>query len=170
MKLKIDEHTTFARIAPFVDVVENDRKLLDAAWEYLFGCGFWEMTIDDFCDMAEGKCEKFKVLAFEQGELTAFGYVVIRDFKAQAEQLIAIGNRLTIRGEGGADATDTEKLTLFEAMAFFVREFFGLHSFAEAARVSVGDWLLAKKHDYCKRMAEKRAADAMKKRLKTKTR
>ena len=169
MRLAIDENTTFVAVSQFADKLVCDAGLVRAVWDYFFGCDFWQMTIDDFCDMAEGKSEKFKVLAFNEGELTAFGWVLMQTYKQRAEELIKVGERLTIKTEGAGDATEAEKVTTFEAMAFFVREYFGLHNFADAARVSVGDWLLAKKHTYCKQMAEKRATEAMKKKLKMKS-
>ena len=168
MKLKIDENTTFVSVSQFADTMLKDPTFVREVWEYFFGCDFWRMTIDDFCDMAQGDSDKIKVLAFNNGELTAFGWVLLQSFKSQAEDLIKVGERLTIKGENTGDVTEAEKLTTFEAMAFFVREYFGLRSFAEAAQVSVGDWLLAKKHTYCKAMSEKRATDAMRKKLNKK--
>jgi hypothetical protein len=154
-------------VALFAEQAADNAAVIAAAWDWIFGCNFWGLTIDTFCDLAAGKCDTLTAKATEDGELTVYGLALIKDFKRQAEAFGKLVERLSPPADAAErTAAEAVKLTMFENMAFFARDFFGLRSFEAASKVSLNEWLMARKAKYAAVMVERAMIKEHNKRLK----
>lgn len=155
-RLKIDPTTKVSEVALFADQAADNVAVIAAAWDWFFGGDFWSLTIDAFCDLAAGKYDALTSKATRDGELTVYGLALIKDFKRQAETFAKLVERLSPPADAAERAaSEAVKLSIFENMAFFARDFFGLRSFREASNVSLNEWLMARKAKYAAVMVER---------------
>lgn len=156
MQVKITASTKYNDVALFADQMAANETVKAEAWSHIFGHDFWSLTIDEFCDLSAGESERLARRAIYEGELTVYGYALLVDFKAKAVALGEAVERLSPpQNAAERAAAQAVKMTLFESMAFFARDFFGLKSFAEASRVTLGEWLMARKAKYTAVMLER---------------
>ena len=154
MKVKVDEHTRLADVAYMADAMFCPA-LADAARAH-FGVSDWyAITIDTFCDLTAGDWSAF---GFVTVDMTLYEWALLRDFRDFAAGFCDVLGRLVVPAtlaEKTASAGLPE-LTAFEFMAGFARRFFGLKSFLDGGEVTLGEYLLARKEDYRRQMAERR--------------
>lgn len=169
MQIRLNENTTFAEYYVCADELERDANAVRTAWQYVFGHGFWELSLDEFCDMAEGRCDQFAAKAIKNGMLTMFGWLVLQDFKQKAAEFGQSVERLSPPATSAERlAAESIRTTLFESMVYFAREFFGMHSFREASEVTLNEWMMARKAQYVRVMTERAVQAEMRKKYRTK--
>ena len=166
-RLRIEPATKVSDVALFAEQAADNAAVIAAAWDWCFGCGFWDLSIDTFCDLAAGKCDALTAKATKDGELTVYGLALIKDFRRQAETFGKLVERLSPPADAAERAaSEAVKLSMFENMAFFARDFFGLRSFRAASNVSLNEWLMARKAKYAAVVVERAMIREHNKKLK----
>lgn len=154
--LKVDRHTTPAELAPFsACITEASRlRIREAAVRDRFGeAGFWGMTIGDLVTVMGGDDRPL----YRSGGRTVYDMAVVEAFKAWMDDFIATLKGLTLPPTPltAGTTSGTRPNTFEESVYIFCRQYFGLTSFALADRLTVADYLLARKDDYNKAVIDR---------------
>jgi len=163
MKIKIDETTTASQFAVFLPELVKNESLRKAAWNYFVKKDFYSLTVDEFCTLVEDGTWKERTLT-ASGEITLFGLVFSEDLRKFVEEFTRALKAYTIISSDTSGSS--VQCSMIESMIFFCREFFGLPNFKVASEITIGDYLLAKKYDYMRTVAEKNAIKKYKQSIK----
>jgi len=152
MKLRVDKNTSAEIIALiFADLPqEKQKELKDAAVNHFLGGqgGFMFLKVGNFCDMCEGDFS-----AFFKSETKAFEYLFTLAFLDFVNIFIdklkefKVSDFLLSQEQKAVNAALPE-LTFYESIFIFSQSFFRLQSFDEVQKITVFDFLLAKKAAY----------------------
>lgn len=133
----------------YVDVLpfltdESRQKLLAKAEERK---PMYEMTLAEFFACCAGD---FSCVIADEKHPTTGELLWIERFKVFLEEIAKVLNALVmpLTPEQKKAAEACLPVEWQEGMLVFVRKYFGLRSFAEAERVTIADYLLAKKDEY----------------------
>lgn len=139
-------------------VSETERaKIAEAAEAFYFGDGgFWSLSVGDFIDITNGDIEK---VCKQDGSV--FAVYALRRFADFASTFVAAVEALVVpqTAEERAAMAVCREVTTAEAMLIFTRNYFGCQSFKQAATVSLGDYLIARKDAYNNAVAERKMAE-----------
>lgn len=145
---------------------EDKSKLIEAA-QRVFG-SYWSMSLSDFLECQKGD---FSCIGIgKRGECTVFAqYVWATGFAPFVESFVKTMKSLEVKQSGDEKRASASCLPLSfeEASIVFLQSYFGLHSFDEALRISLADYIIAKKSAYNKAIFERRMAEIQRQRLKT---
>lgn len=160
MKINLSaKYVQYADVLPFV--VSNE--LVEKAVEMVVP--FWELEIGQLFKFAESD---FSDIVPDDCEMSVAQYIWLQEFPKWLKSFVDICNKLTIQqtaeqkqASASCIATDWQ-----ESMLLFARAYFGLHSFAEAERVKVSEYLMAKKDDYNTKVFERNLTNIQRQKTK----
>lgn len=150
--MDIDLQKPYAEYAEYLQLLTaKSREDLSAAaekvhpmWELKIGV-FFRLCDGDFSDvMDKEKPKLWQVLWAER-------------FPKFIEEFLDVTKRLTLEPtpEQKAAAASCLPMEWQEGILIFARSYFGLHSFAAVEELTLGDYILAKKHDYNTALADR---------------
>lgn len=168
----VNEQTKWLAFQPFERYLQKGEveRLKAVAPQAVFGRdGYLSLTIADFNQIAMHGDLTGVLGNRSELELTVFEWYAISGLKEFFEQFAKDLEKFIVKADAKEEraAAACYKTGVVEGMLIFAREYFELHSFAEAERVTLADLLLAKKDTYNRAMFE-RAYQAQFKRDKRK--
>lgn len=159
--MKIDNSTlwqTFCLIEPHIKADDLQQVKDNAPAAVIGKGGYYALTIAQWHAITAGRIEDvFGEKIKDPLQLTAYEYYTITGLKAFAENYVKQLERFSVKSDTNEQAAQAVcfKVTMTEGLLIFAREYFGLHSFAEAEQITLADLLLAKKDTYNKTMFQK---------------
>lgn len=163
--MQVTENTLYADFAPFEEFVnKEDIAKIDKTAIELYG-DFNDMTIEKFSELTQLTPEQAKA---EYN--TVFKVHWLLQFKDFVEQFSKILSNFSLKPtpmEASASSVCYD-VSMLESMLVFSRDYFGLKSFAEAAKTKLGDYLIARKADYNTRAFERRFSELQMQKIKQK--
>ena len=158
--MKIDKHTLykdFAPIEPYVDASQLEELRRSAVAEKFGTGGFYDMTIGGLLDAMK---DDFDELQECHGE-TVFDVYRVAAFRQWLNEFIAVVEALTLRptAKQVAQSNGCKPLTFEESVYFFTRSYFGLKDFDSVRKLTVADYIMAKKDDYNKAVVDRNVAN-----------
>lgn len=117
----------------------------------------WEMTIGEFVAVCGGDLARLGDMR-DPTVLQVYWVHAFKDFGATLEKTL---KRLQVPMDAQEQqaAESMQKMGMAEGMLVFARNYFGLHSFAEAEGVKMIDYVIAKRDTYNQAIYSKRLAD-----------
>lgn len=163
--MQVTENTLYDDFAPFEEFVnKEDMAKIDKTAIELYG-DFNDMTIEKFSELTQLTPEQAKA---EYN--TVFKVRWLLQFKDFVEQFSKILSNFSLKPtpmEASASSVCYD-VSMLESMLVFSRNYFGLKSFAEAAKTTLGDYLIARKADYNTRAFERRFSELQMQKIKQK--
>lgn len=149
----IDEFTLYTTLAPIEKHLtkESVQELQKAAPVAVFGRdGYYSLTIEQLNLLYHNEVAEIVPNVEDTNKLTVFEYYTLLGLKGFIDEYVKALNacnvQLTADEERAAQAAGN--MQFIEGLLCFAREYFGLHSFADAGRTTLGDLLIAKKDTY----------------------
>lgn len=150
MKLRLNEHITFDAAAVLDNMTDESRERVRAAVLQQYG-RFEDIRLVDFIAFSNGDFTPYGIDANKPEEMTVAQYVWLYEFRKFVDLFNKINSGLSI-----PDTADTRKakigqksMSFAEYLLVFCRDYFGFHTFDEAAeRLTVSDYLTAAKDRY----------------------
>lgn len=144
MEININaKYSRYADILPFV--TDESRKELIA--KVIEKRNPYTLTLADFFACVKGD---FSCVVTDVDQPTTADVLWVENFVTFIEEFAAVLKRLSIPQT--AEQKQAQKNCLpvdwQEGMLVFARKYFGLHNFADAEKITIGDFLIAKKDDY----------------------
>lgn len=144
--MKIDEDTLYAEYASYVPYIsKQDQQRVAQAAQQKYG-NYYALDFDTFFGILGGD---YSVIG-DRTKGTAFQVLWMQGFAQFVETLSKTLEKLTIkpttrqaRAQEGTYAFDFKSNVLL-----FLRSYFGLHSFKEAGRLTIGEYLTARQDTY----------------------
>lgn len=149
--MDIDLRKPYAEYAEYLQLLTvKSREELSAAAEKVRP--MWELKIGELFRLCEGDFSSI----IEKTPLL-WQILWVERFPKFFEEFVRVVQRLTLEPtpEQKAAATGSLPMEWQEGILIFARSYFGLHSFAAAEELTLGDYILAKKHDYNTALAER---------------
>lgn len=147
----ITEWTKYVDFAPFDKYVRGrEKKSIMQAAEKRLG-SVWGLTIGRFAELIKGR--------FEIDENTTVLEVYWwRRFEEFCDEFAKICKRFTIKQDAHEmrAAQGLPEMSIVEGMLVFAKDYFGLHSFSDAEKITLGDFVLAKKASFINMTYQKR--------------
>ena len=133
---------------------------------------FWDLTIRELVEVLDGNTPK-RLAEWLDVELDAYRYIArLKGWKQWLEAFTDIMKSVGKAGKQTSLENYVERglpeMKAEESMLTFTRRYFYLNSFEEAEQVTLGDYYLARKDDYVKRLGERRARDWQEREMKKK--
>ena len=143
---------------------KGKQALRDAAVE-LYGDP-WQLTIGEFVAVSQNDLSRLGDLT----RPTVLQKYWIEAFHAFAEELTKALDALKMPQDAQemAAAECMRKVSMAEGMLVFARSYFGLHSFAEAEKVTMLDYVIAKRDKYNSAIYQRRLAELRAKKYRKK--
>jgi len=160
MKLKITERTKWNEICEIISTEHIKLLQEKIIGEYPFD--FYSIKISEFSELLNGNfsIELKKILTNEK--VTVFAFIQIKNsvekFLADFSKILKSYEIKQSNEEKRASANLPES-DLIESMLIFMQRFFGLKSFVEAEKMTIADFIIAKKADYTSKLYEKNLSD-----------
>ena len=150
MKIKINDTLTFEAAAVVDNLTDESREQVRAAVLQQFG-RFEDITLADFISYTNGDYTPAGIDREHPENMTVGQYVWLLEFRKFVDLFNKINSGLAVPET--ADAKKARKgqkpMTFAEYLLVFCREYFGFHTFDEAAeRLTVSDYLTAAKDRY----------------------
>lgn len=144
--MRIDERTTYAEyLAAEPYIKESDRMRVGALACKKFG-EYYALDFDTFFGLLSGDWS----LLGDLHQNTALQVVWAKEFEAFVTEFAEKIKRLTIAPTEKQERAriGTYNFDYKTSVLVFLRNYFGLHSFAEAGRLTVGEYLTARQDEY----------------------
>ena len=138
--MRIDNNTKLKDMSMFINFIDNADEIKAAALK-VYG-DYSELTISEFIELSE--------LRMEYEDITLYRYYWLLGFKDFVDSFLKAVDNMTVPqsvDERNA-AAKCLPVTLAESMLIFTREYFGLHSFEDAGKITLGEYLMARKDAY----------------------
>lgn len=161
--MDIDLLKPYAKYAEYLQLLtEKSREELSAAAEKVHP--MWDLKIGEFFRICDGD---FACIMDKDNPLL-WQVLWAERFPKFVEEFASVVARLTLEPtqEQKAAATGCLPMEWQEGILIFARSYFGLHSFAAAEELTLGDYILAKKHDYNTALTERNMHKQQMQRLK----
>lgn len=162
--MRVTSNTRYADFEPCeYAVTDEGRELLMAQAEDMYGRCV-ELTIDEFWGLASGDYSKLG----DMSNPSVLQVYWAKRFEQFCEQFTKTIERLHIEpreDEKRAQAGNL-KMSPQESMLLFTRSYFGLHSFYDAGKITIGEYLLARKDAYNDVKTKRAYADIQNAKLK----
>ena len=150
MKLRLNEHITFDAAAVLENMTDESREQVRAAVLQQFG-RFEDITLADFISYTNGDYTPAGIDKEHPENMTIGQYVWLLEFRKFVDLFNKINSGLSL-----PDTADTRKaktgqkpMSFAEYLLVFCRDYFGFHTFDEAAeKLTVSDYLTAAKDRY----------------------
>lgn len=164
--MQVTPETSYVEFAPYEAYVsKEDMAKIDKAALDMYG-NFTDMTIEKFAELTQLTPEK----AMKEYD-TVFKVRWLLQFKDFVEQFSKTVSNFSLKPtpmEASASSVCFE-VTMLESMLVFSRDYFGLKSFSEAAKTTLGDYLIARKADYNSKAFERRFSELQMQKVKQKS-
>lgn len=150
--MDIDLRKPYEKYAEYLQLLtaKSREELSDAAEKVR---PMWDLKIGEFFRLCDGD------FAFMMDKKNPLLWQVLwaERFPQFVEEFANVVARLTLEPtpEQKAAAADCLPMEWQEGILIFSRSYFGLHSFAAVEELTIGDYILAKKHDYNTALAER---------------
>ena len=160
--MKIDKYTLYRDFAPIEPYVEAPKleELRRAAVADKFGMEcFYGLTLGGLLDGMRGDFDAL----MDCGGDTVFDRYRIAAFCEWLKEFVAVVDSLTLKPtpKQRMQANGCKTLTFEESVYYFVRSYFGLHSFDAVRDLTVGDYIMAKKDDYNKAVVDRNISNSL---------
>lgn len=150
MKLRLNEHITFDAAAVLENMTDESRERVRAAVLQQYG-RFEDIRLVDFIAFANGDFTPYGIDTNKPEDMTVAQYVWLSEFRKFVDLFNKINSGLSL-----PDTADTRKaktgqkpMSFAEYLLVFCRDYFGFHTFDEAAeKLTVSDYLVAAKDRY----------------------
>ena len=150
MKLRLNEHITFDAEAVLDNMTNESCERVREAVLQKYG-RLEDIRLVDFIAFANGDFTPYGIDANKPDEMTVAQYVWLSEFRKFVDLFNKINSGLSI-----PDTADTRKarngqkqMSFAEYLLVFCRDYFGFHTFDEAAeKLTVSDYLIAAKDRY----------------------
>ena len=163
--MEITPDTLYAEFAAYEDYVsKEDMAKIDRAALDLYG-HFEDMTIEKFAELTQLTPEK--AMAEYSTVFKVRWLLQFKDFVEQFSKTVSNFSLKPTPMEASASSVCYE-VTMLESMLVFSRDYFGLKSFSEAAKTTLGDYLIARKADYNSKAFERRFSELQMQKIKQK--
>lgn len=164
--MEITETTLYTEFAPYEDYIsdEDKQKIREAAVQK-YG-QYAEMTIEKFAELTQLTPER--AMAEYNTVFKVYWLLGFKDFVEQFSKTISNFSLKPTPMEASASSVCFE-VTMLESMLVFSRDYFGLKSFSEAAKTTLGDYLIARKADYNSKAFERRFSELQMQKIKQKS-
>ena len=163
--MQIDGNAKYSEVAVLYEALTDNSKdaILESAMQHIRH--YYDLTIGEFDRLTNSD---WSWLIPTDKEPTLLQYVWVSNFAAFCEDFAKAVANLSIRPNADQQAAQKYcvKVSVHEGMLFFAREYFGLHSFAEADKVTLGEYLLAKKQTFNRDVYEREYALIQQNKLK----
>lgn len=143
--MDIDLRKPYAEYAEYLQLLTaKSREELSEAAETIRP--MWDLKIGEFFRLCDGD---FSGIMDKENPLL-WQVLWAERFPKFVEEFANVVQRLTLEPtqEQKAAASGCLPMEWQEGILIFARSYFGLHSFAAAEELTLGDYILAKKHDY----------------------
>lgn len=161
--MDIDLRKPYAEYAEYLQLLTaKSREELSAAAEKLRP--MWDLKIGEFFRLCDGD---FACIMDKENPLL-WQVLWVERFPKFVEEFANVMQRLTLEPtqEQKAAAVGCLPMEWQEGILVFARSYFGLHNFAAVEELSLGDYILAKKHDYNIALTERNMHKQQMQRLK----
>ena len=161
--MDIDLRKTYAEYADYLQLLtEKSREELSDAAENVRP--MWDLKIGEFFRLCDGD---FSCVVDKENPLL-WQVLWSERFPKFVEEFANVVQRLTLEPtpEQKAAAVGCLPMEWQEGILVFARSYFGLHSFAAVEELTLGDYILAKKHDYNTALTERNMHKQQMQRLK----
>lgn len=162
--MKITNKTKYADFEPLEQfITPEDVSNLKAAAELEYG-NCYNLTIDQFWGVLSGNYE----LLGDLTNPTVYQYYWRKRFDEFAEEIGRACEQMTIHPTPDEEQCQigTVKMQPMEAMLIFVRSYFGLPSFVEAGKRTMGEYMTARKDSYNKQRMQRNFEELQRKKFK----
>ena len=163
--MTITDKTLYEDFAPLEKVLtDGSVRELKASAERNYG-NCYELTIDQFFGIANGDLS----LLGDMQQPTVLQVYWQKRFAEFCTELTKACERLSIKEPNEAKiSSGCVEMTALEGMLIFTREYFGLPSFFEAGKRTMGEYLTARKDKYNAARRQKNFEQIQREKLKTK--
>lgn len=160
--MKVNKGTTYKDFEPYEPYVSDDdkAKIKKAAIAAKFGDnGFYAMKVGAF--LSAYHCD-FGVL-YDDGGTTAFDVYRAAAFADWLKDFCDVLDNLTMKPDlrQMKSQQGCVAMTFDESVFIFCRNYFGLQRFDDVLKLSVADYLMAKKDDYNRQVIDRNASKQM---------
>jgi hypothetical protein len=163
--MRITEDTLYTDFVPYEDFISEEDKLhIAAAAVELYG-DYNSLTIEKFAELTQLTPEQ--AMAEYNTVFKVYWLLGFKDFVEQFSKTISNFSLKPTPMEASASSVCFE-VTMLESMLVFSRDYFGLKSFSEAAKTTLGDYLIARKADYNSKAFERRFSELQMQKIKQK--
>lgn len=145
---------------------ESIQQLKQAAEQQFTNC--YNLTIDEFWGVVNGNYELLGNLE----KPTVYQTYWLKRFADFVDELSNACERLSLRPTPEMEQCQNGvvKIQPMEAMLVFTRSYFGLPSFADAGKRTIGEYLTARKDDYNTKRVQRNFEELQKRKLRSKSR
>ena len=164
--MRITSNTLYRDFEVFEQAItQESMQDLKAAAERKFG-NCYNLTIDEFFGVVGGNCS---ILGDGLNNPTVLQVYWLKRFKDFSEELLHICERLTIKDPSREHLQNgCVKLEPMESVLIFTRDYFGLPSFMEAGKRTMGEYITARKDKYNEARMQRNAEEETRRKLKLK--
>lgn len=157
--MRIDKETKYFAVAPLLRCLptEKIKEIEQKAVECVLGAdGFMGLTIGQLIRLMNSDITAI-IGTKDPNEITVFDYYTINQIRTFVDDYIGKleGLNPIPTNEERAAQKICLKVSAAEGFLLFAREYFGLHSFSDAEKVTLADFLIAKKDVYNKAMYQR---------------
>lgn len=152
------KYVDFADYEEYLSESEKERITEAAAVAYLGVGGYYNLTLSALIRLCANDINALNDLPIEVG--TVFCVYFFRGLSKFINDYITTLSKLTIKPTAKEQTASNAgvRLTFGETVLIFAREYFGLRSFAEAEKVTLDEYLIAKRDSYNKMRFEREMA------------
>ena len=144
--MRIDKTTKYSEFEPIEKYVpDSQKKAITNAAESLYGC-MYDLEFGEFWNVANGDFSRLGNLE----DPTVFQVYWLKRFDEFTKEFADTLNKLHIKptAEEQRASEGCLKISWGESILVFLQKFFGLKSFKEAEKITLGEILIAKRAQY----------------------
>lgn len=144
--MRIDKNTKYREFEPIEKYVpDSQKKAITNAAESLYGC-MYDLEFSEFWNVANGDLSRLGNLE----NPTVFQRYWLKRFEEFTKEFAETLNKLSVKqtSEEKRAADGCLKISWGESVLVFLQKFFGLKSFKEAEKITLGEILIAKRAQY----------------------
>ncbi len=144
--MRVDETTKYHEFEPIEKYVpDSQKKAITNAAESLYGC-MYDLEFGEFWNVANGDLSRLGSLE----DPTVFQTYWLKRFEEFTKEFAETLNKLSVKqtADEKRAAEGCLKVSWGESILVFLQNFFGLKSFKEAEKITLGELLIAKRAQY----------------------
>lgn len=144
--MRIDNTTKYREFEPIEKYVpDSQKKSITNAAESLYGC-MYDLEFGEFWNVANGDLSRLGSLE----DPTVFQVYWLKRFEEFTKEFAETLNKLSVKQttDEKRAAEGCLKVSWGESILVFLQKFFGLNSFKEAEKITLGELLIAKRAQY----------------------
>lgn len=144
--MRIDKNTKYREFEPVEKYVpDSQKKAITNAAESVYGC-MYDLEFGEFWNFANGDFSRLGNLE----DPTVFQVYWLNRFDEFTKEFAETLNKLSVKQttEEKRAAEGCLKISWGESVLVFLQKFFGLKSFKEAEKITLGELLIAKRAQY----------------------